>query len=95
MKAFRSQPLPSASQQPSSATSFWSAQQRENSNVKVWGRIQDTGANYVVEGYVEGGDLEWVRIPCKRLLDAQLYLETVMSKKDFEWMKALEDFMGE
>ena len=49
----------------------------------VWGRIKDTGTNYVVEGYL-GYSMKWVRIPCRRLLDARLFLGSVMSRLDFD-----------
>ena len=57
----------------------------------IWGRIQSTGLNYIVEGYVTGGDLEWVRVPCKRIQDAQLLLGSVMPKNDFAIHRELKD----
>ena len=64
--------------------------QAEGSQDKlVEGRIIDTGSNYVVEGY-QGEGLTWVRIPCRRLLDARLLLGSVMPKEDFEWIAELE-----
>ena len=50
----------------------------------VWGRIRDTGINYIVEGYQHR---QWVAIPCRRLLDAQLLLGAVMNRLDFELAK--------
>ena len=55
----------------------------------VWGRIKDTGTNYVVEGYL-GYSMKWVRIPCRRLLDARLLLGSVMSRFDFDLCKEIE-----
>ena len=71
--------------------SVWIETQKRNASIQVWGRIQSTGVNYIVEGYREHGDLEWVRIPCRRLQDAQLLLSTVMSKKEFALHRELKD----
>jgi len=60
-----------------------------NSDTLVWGRIIDTGSNYIVEGY-QGKGLTWVRIPCRRLLDARMHLGTIMPKADFDWLAELE-----
>tara|TARA_Y100000592_G_scaffold58660_1_gene91856 strand:+ start:1670 stop:1975 length:306 start_codon:yes stop_codon:yes gene_type:complete len=57
----------------------------------VWGRIKDNGINYVVEGYL-GHSMKWVRIPCRRLLDARLFLGSVMSRLDFDLCKEIEGF---
>ena len=58
----------------------------------VWGRIQDNGTNFIVEGYqttIQEDSItsKWVRIPCRRLLDAQLLLGKVMSRLDFEYQR--------
>ncbi len=71
--------------------SVWIETQKRNASIQVWGRIQSTGVNYIVEGYREHGDLEWVRIPCRRLQDAQLLLGTVMPKKEFALHRELKD----
>ena len=71
--------------------SVWIETQKRNASIQVWGRIQNTGVNYIVEGYREHGDLEWVRIPCRRLQDAQLLLGTVMPKKEFALHRELKD----
>ena len=52
---------------------------------RIYGRIKDTGCNYVIEGINMKGD--WVRIPCRRLPDAQVLLAKVMSKEDFDLLK--------
>lgn len=49
---------------------------------RVYGRIQDTGCNYIVEGY--DMNKNWVRIPCRRLQDAQILLAKVMKKSIFD-----------
>jgi hypothetical protein len=58
----------------------------------VWGRIQDNGINFIVEGHPCNGEAflmnEWVRIPCRRLLDAQLLLGAVMNRLDFDLAKS-------
>tara|TARA_R100000008_G_C3418771_1_gene83809 strand:- start:129 stop:464 length:336 start_codon:yes stop_codon:yes gene_type:complete len=85
-KSFRSTPLPAVSRPLSCASDFWIAQQQRQqlpSNL-VWGRIQDNGCNFIVEGYRQG---EWVKIPCRTLLDAKLLLGYVMSRLDFELAK--------
>ena len=68
--------------------SVWIETQKRNASIQVWGRIQNTGLNYVVEGwlYAQGGfsSTKWVRIPCRRLQDAQLLLGSIMDKLSFE-----------
>ena len=87
MKSFRSQPLPQSPRPLSCATEFWTKQQQATNPALrhlVWGRILDTGSNYIVEGYQQG---EWVKVPCRRLLDAKLLLGTVMNRLDFDLAK--------
>ena len=74
---------------PSEST--WINTMKREDKSLIWGRIQSTGSNYIVEGYREYGDLEWVRIPCKRIQDAQLLLGAVMPKKDFAIHRELKD----
>ena len=71
--------------------SVWIDTMKRDVKGLIWGRIQDTGVNYIVEGYVAGGDLEWVRVPCKRIQDAQLLLGSVMPKNDFAIHRELKD----
>ena len=52
---------------------------------RIYGRIQDTGCNYIIEGINMNGN--WVRIPCRRLIDAQVLLAKVMKKEDFDLLK--------
>lgn len=52
---------------------------------RIYGRIQDTGCNYVIEGLNMNGD--WVRIPCRRLIDAQILLAKVMRKETFDVLR--------
>ena len=52
---------------------------------RIYGRIKDTGCNYVIEGINMNGN--WVRIPCRRLIDAQVLLAKVMSKETFDHLK--------
>ena len=52
---------------------------------RIYGRIQDTGCNYVIEGWNMNG--EWVRIPCRRLVDAQILLAKVMRKETFDILR--------
>lgn len=52
-------------------------------HTRVWGRIKDTGANYIVEGWeiISGSDrTRWVQIPCSNLATAQIHLISVMDK---------------
>jgi len=84
-KSFRSQPLPAVSRPLSCASDFFVAQQQHQQTNLVWGRIQDTGANFVVEGMQCG---RWVQIPCRTLLDARLYLGKIMDKASFNHNKA-------
>ena len=53
---------------------------------RVYGRIIDTGANYVVEGWNMNG--EWVRIPCRRFPDAQVLIAKVMRKDIFDSLRS-------
>lgn len=53
---------------------------------RVYGRIIDTGANYVVEGLNMNG--EWVRVPCRRLTDAQVLIAKVMRKNIFDSLRS-------
>lgn len=56
-------------------------------HTRVWGRIQDTGLNYIVEGWeiVSGSDrTRWVQIPCSNLATAQIHLISVMDKGAYQ-----------
>ena len=70
--------------------SVWIDSMKKDVKGLIWGRIQSTGINYVVEGYIEER-LEWVSIPCRRIQDAQLLLGAVMPKKDFAIHRELRD----
>ena len=87
MKSFRSQPLPQSPRPLSCATEFWVKQQQDTNHALrhlVYGRIQDTGVNFIVEGVRCG---RWVTIPCRTLLDARLYLGEIMDKASFNHNK--------
>ena len=65
----------------------WVKTMQKDMKTQVWGRIKDTGANYIVEGWnVSNGSVctEWVRIPCQNLATAQLHLGSVMDKQSFK-----------
>ena len=65
----------------------WVKTMQKDMKTQVWGRIKDTGANYIVEGWaVRNGSFqtEWVQIPCQNLPTAQLLLCSVMDKLSFE-----------
>lgn len=74
--------------QPSHKT--WVNTMRDDVNhgtFRVYGRIRDTGTNFIVEGWkvVRGLDrTEWVKIPCANLPTAQILLDSVMGKLDFD-----------
>ena len=56
-------------------------------HTRVWGRIKDTGVNFIVEGWdiTPGTDhTQWIQIPCSNLATAQIHLISVMSKLDFD-----------
>ena len=74
-----------------SSESVWIDSMKKDVKGLIWGRIQSTGINYIVEGYVAGGDLEWVSIPCRRIQDAQLLLGSVMPKQSFAIHRELKD----
>jgi hypothetical protein len=66
--------------------SVWIETQQRKANDLVHGRIQSTGVNYIVEGWLYAQNrfdrsTKWVRIPCRRLQDAQLLLGSIMSKE--------------
>ena len=52
---------------------------------RVYGRIIDTGANYIVDGW--NMNHEWVRIPCRRLQDAEVLIAKVMRKETFDILR--------
>ena len=57
-----------------------------SNHTRVWGRIQDNGVNFIVEGWrvMSGSDLtEWVQIPCANLATAQIHLVSIMDKSMF------------
>ena len=70
--------------------SVWVNTMRSNGaskHTRVWGRIKDTGCNYIIEGWEVGVDVDetqWVRIPCANLATAQIHLVSVMDKLTFE-----------
>ena len=66
--------------------SVWIETQQRNASDLVHGRIQNTGVNYIVEGWMYAQNrfdrsTKWVRIPCRRLQDAQLLLGSIMNKE--------------
>lgn len=70
----------------------WIKQQQNTASNLIYGRIQDTGVNYIVEGFTNhnrtnGDKVQWVRIPCKNLTSARLLLGSVMDKDVFAWNK--------
>ena len=66
----------------------WVRTQQKDSNL-VYGRIRDTGVNFIVEGYRSG---IWVSIPCQNLPSAQLLLGDIMPKATHKREKAHYDF---
>ena len=57
-----------------------------SNHTRVWGRIQDNGVNFIVEGWkITSGSnrTEWVQIPCTNLPTAQMHLVSIMDKKSF------------
>ena len=57
---------------------------------RVHGRIIDTGANYIVEGWKidrVANYTKWVRIPCQNLPTAQILLISVMDKELFNTLR--------
>ena len=73
-----------------SSHNVWVQRMRFNPNsnhTRVWGRIQDTGANYIVEGWEIGklvDSTQWVRIPCANLATAQMHLISIMDKDAYQ-----------
>lgn len=66
-----------------SSHNTWVKTQQKDMKTLVWGRIKDTGANYIVEGWsIQSGTnrTQWVKIPCSNLATAQMYLGYVMDK---------------
>ena len=71
-----------------SSHTVWANMQRESlvgTGKRVYGRIIDTGANYIVEGW--NMNHEWVRVPCRRMIDAQILLAKVMRKETFDILR--------
>ena len=89
--SFTSKPATTFQAGDTAGLAMWVAQRQADNNHQdlVWGRIQDTGSNFVVEGFqthwtADSISSKWVRIPCRRLLDARLLLGNVMSRLEFE-----------
>ena len=57
-------------------------------HTRVWGRIRDTGTNFIVEGWKVSlafdCSTEWVQIPCTNLATAQMHLVSIMDKRAFQ-----------
>ena len=56
-------------------------------HTRVWGRIKDTGVNYIVEGWditPDTDNTQWVQIPCTNLPTAQMHLVSIMDKLSFD-----------
>ena len=70
-----------------SSHNTWVKTQQKDMKTLVWGRIKDTGANYIVEGWsIQSGTnrTQWVKIPCSNLATAQMYLGYVMDKDAYQ-----------
>ena len=68
----------------------WVKTMQKDMDTQVWGRIKDTGVNYIVEGFEIGklvDETRWVCIPCQNLATAQMLLGDVMDKLSFEFEK--------
>ena len=96
--SFTSKPATTFQAGDTAGLAMWVKQRQSDNDFQdlVWGRIQDNGTNFVVEGYqtqwtADSFHSKWVRIPCRRLLDAQLLLGQVMSRLDFEINKLEEE----
>ena len=66
----------------------WVKTMQKNMPNQIWGRIKDTGTNFIVEGWrvdnITAELTKWVRIPCKNLATAQMHLVSVMDKLTFD-----------
>ena len=66
----------------------WVRSQQKNRETFIQGRIKDTGANYIVEGWEVGNTVpvptRWVKVPCANLATAQMMLGLVMDKETFD-----------
>ena len=92
--SFTSKPATTFQAGDTAGLAMWVAQRQADNNNQdlVWGRIQDNGINFIVEGYqthwtAASFSSKWVRIPCRRLLDARLLLGQVMSPLQFQVSK--------
>ena len=66
----------------------WIKTMQKDMSIQVWGRIKDTGVNYIVEGWdLLTEEDRWVTIPCQNLATAQLLLGGVMDKLSFDMEK--------
>jgi len=73
----------------------WINTMQKDIQTLVWGRIKDTGVNYIVEGWsvVKGSDrTQWVKIPCQNLATAQMYICSVMDKGAYAREKARQEW---
>ena len=94
--SFQNKPATTFQAGDTAGLAMWVKQQQaeQGDHQLVFGRIQDTGNNFVVEGYQRVAEqhrnFHWVRIPCRRLLDARLLLGKVMAKTSFDYIAELE-----
>ena len=68
----------------------WVKTMQKDMDTQVWGRIKDTGVNYIGEGFEISklvDETRWVCIPCQNLATAQMLLGDVMDKLSFEFEK--------
>jgi len=73
----------------------WINTMQKDMKTLVWGRIKDTGANYIVEGWAitQGTDrTQWVKIACQNLATAQMYLCDVMERGAHSREKARQEW---
>ena len=81
-----------------SSHNTWVKSQQKDSNQLIWGRIQDNGTNFIVEGWDYGSKFSrtrWVKIPCQNLATAQLLIGDVMPKDAFQREKTRQNAWSE
>ena len=82
MPTYSFQPLTKGHRTSDYYLDTWIATMQKDMDNTLYGRIINTGVNYIVKGYDRFGI--WTVIPCANISTAKLYIGQVMSPLTFE-----------
>ena len=82
MPTYSFQPLTKAHRTSDHYLDTWIKTMQKDMNNTLYGRIINTGVNYIVKGYDRFGT--WTVIPCANISTAKLYLGQIMSEPVFK-----------